>query len=65
MFARINDERVVVAQGIVDINAEDALAVFFLLVEVGHQVETLVAVEAVVVAAFDMGNRRRVIIAGP
>ncbi len=53
------------AQGVVDINAEDAFAVFFLLVEVGHQVETLVAVEAVVVAAFDMGNRRRVIIAGP
>ena len=42
------------AQGVVDVDAEDALAVLLLLVEIDHEVEPLVAVEAVVVAALDV-----------
>ena len=49
-----HDKRVVVAQGVIDVDAEDALTIFFLLVEVGHQVETLITVEAVIVTALDM-----------
>ena len=50
-----NDHKgVVMAQGVVDADAEDPFTILFLLVEVGHQVETLIAVETVVVAAFDM-----------
>ena len=54
MFLREHDKRIVVAQGVIDVDAEDALPMFLLLVEIGYQVETLVAVEAVIVAAFDM-----------
>ena len=42
------------AQSVINIDAEDAFTMLFLLMEIGHQVEALVAVEAVIVAAFDM-----------
>ena len=63
ILLRKHDKRVVVAQRIVDIDAEDALAMLLLLVEVGHQVETLVAVVAVIVAALNVINDCWVVIA--